>query len=272
LLTQTVDMPISVAIVGHSHSGCVLAALGAGRPYWEAPEGLQIRGVNLAQLVQRLALNPLEQTVFEEGAPPRVHPAVLDEVAPLLESESPVHFVSMLGGNGHNIVGLIRHDIPFDFVLPEAPHLPLEAGAQLLPYAVMRTLLERRLHFERSTMIAFRAYYPGPFVHLESPPPPRDDQFVATSLDEYFKSRPAGSIVSAALRYKLWRLHSTIVERTCQELGITFVKAPAEACDSDGFLVRRAYGNATHANAWYGGRVLHQIATLVMPQGDRRVA
>ena len=266
-------MPTTVAIVGHSHSGCVLAALGAGRPYWEAPEGLQIRGVNLAQLVQRLGLNPLDQTTIEPGAPPRVHPAVLAEVAPLFESDEPVHFVSMLGGNGHNIVGLIRHEIPFDFVLPEAPQLPLETGSQLIPYAVMRTLLERRLQFERSTMVAFRSQYPGPFVHLESPPPPRDDQFVATSLDEFFKSRPAGSIVSASLRYKLWRLHSTIVERTCHELGITFVRTPPDACDPDGFLHQRAYGNATHANAWYGGRVLRQIASLVMaPQGDRRVA
>jgi hypothetical protein len=273
LLTQTAGMPNTVAIVGHSHSGCVLAALAAGPPYWEAPEGLQVRGVNLAQLVPQLGLQPRDQTLIEPNAAPRVHPAVAAEVDRLFEMGTPVQFVSMLGGNGHNIVGLIRHEIPFDFVLPEAPDLPLEAGAQLLPYGVMRTLLERRVQFERATLVAFRHQYQGPFIHLESPPPPRDDQFVATSLDEFFKSRPVGPIVSAALRYKLWRLHSTIVERSCHELGITFVRTPAEACDPDGFLDRKAYGNATHANAWYGGRVLQQIARLVLPpRDDRRAA
>ena len=266
-------MPTNVAIVGHSHSGCVLAALAAGRPYWEAPEGLFVRGVNLAQLVPRLGLKPLDQTVIEPDGPPRVHPAVAAEVDRLFEPDAPVRFVSMLGGNGHNIVGLLRHEIPFDFVLPDAPDLPLEAAAHVIPYGAMRTLLERRLQFERSTLVAFRSRYPGPFMHLESPPPPRDDEFVAASLDEFFKSRPLGDVVSASLRYKLWRLHSTIVRSFCHELGIAFVSTPAEACDPYGFLDRRAYGNATHANAWYGGLVLQQIGALVMAtQDDRRVA
>jgi hypothetical protein len=266
-------MPAAVAIVGHSHSACVFAALAAGRHYWSAPDGVAIRGINLREVVPGLGLEPRDQIVIEPGAPPRVHPAVAAEIDRLFEPDASVHFVSMLGGNGHNIVGLIRHEIPFDFVLPEAPDLPLEAGAQVMPYGVMRTILERRVQYERSTLVAFRNQYPGPFMHIESPPPPRDDQFVAASLDEFFKNRPAGPVVSAALRYKLWRLHSTIVERSCHELGITFVKAPADACDPDGFLDRRAYGNATHGNPWYGGRVLHQIAALAMAsQDDRRVA
>jgi hypothetical protein len=267
-------MTTSVAIVGHSHTSAVAGALAAGTRYWTAPEGLHVRVLNIVQLVADLGIDRLEQTLTAPDAPPRVHPGIAAEIDRAFAPDARPYFVSMLGGNGHNIMGLLRHQVPFDFVLPEASHLPLEAGAQVIPYGAMRALLERRLKYERNTFEAMRRQYPGPYLHLESPPPPRDDDYVVKSLDDFFRNKnsPDG-IVSAALRYKLWRLHSTIVQSFCEALGMTFVRTPVEACDPDGYLAPQAYANATHANAWYGGLLLRQVEAIVTAgQDDRRAA
>jgi hypothetical protein len=129
------------------------------------------------------------------------------------------------------------------------------------------------MRYERCTLDALRRQYPGPLLHLESPAPPRDDAFVADALDEFRSLSPDGTVVAAALRYKLWRLHSTIVRSFCDGYGITFVPAPAEALDADGYLARHACQDATHANAWYGGRLLDQIGAIVSSgHDDRRAA
>jgi len=41
--------------------------------------------------------------------------------------------VSVIGGNGHFRLGLVNNSRRHDFVLPEAPDLPLESGAEIIP-------------------------------------------------------------------------------------------------------------------------------------------
>lgn len=266
-------MLTSVVVIGHSHTPSILKALSDSTDAWTVPQGLHVEAVNLREFMPSVGLTTREVTRFEPPAPPALHPAVIAALDGCVVPGSHVCVVSMIGGNSHNVLGLFRHERPFDFVLPGDSSLPIETGAQIVPYSAMRACLERRMRYERGTLEALRRHHPGALLHLESPAPPRDDGFVADALDEFRTLSPDGTVVGAALRYKLWRLHSAIVKDFCDALGITFVAAPVDALDGHGFLARHACEDATHANAWYGHRLLNQIDALVSSgHDDRRAA
>jgi hypothetical protein len=114
--------------IGQSHMACVLFAA------QEASISLQAIALKDAH-----GFDGLEQTAFE------VHPTrktLRPETAKRLREPGPVF--SFVGGIAHLSLAIWKHPQPFDFVLPEAPDLPLEPDAELVPSDAMRTVLERR--------------------------------------------------------------------------------------------------------------------------------
>lgn len=167
-------------------------------------------------------------------------------------------YFSMIGGNAHNVLGLLRHPHPFDFVLPSAPGLPLDPAAEVLTYGYLAAALERMISIDLEAMKMLRAK--AWFAHLESPPPIGDDAHIQEHLDPYFRGQPSPVIAPKGLRYKLWRLNSEIIATFCAANDIGFVAAPETTID-DGFLAPRFYAlNATHANKAYGAELLAQAA------------
>jgi len=51
-------------------------------------------------------------------------------------------YVSMVGGNDHSVLGMLNHPRLFDFVLPEAPDLPMEPAAEIIPAGLLRAELQ----------------------------------------------------------------------------------------------------------------------------------
>lgn len=170
--------------------------------------------------------------------------------------------ISLVGGNMHNEMGLIRHPRPFDFVLPAEPELPTDDG-ELIPAEALEAALRRRMRRALAALALLKQHATERMYHLESPPPIGDDDYIRQNIDPFYQKRGVAElgIVSRGLRYKLWRLHSEIVRRACSELAIDFVPCPREAID-DGFLRRDLYANATHANHLYGAMLLAQVESL----------
>jgi len=103
---------IRVLLVGHSHLACIQRAFEqrAGQV-----EGLQIE------------FAPVSGAYFQPNLDPSgiVHPALERLVkAPRFNA-----VVSVIGGNAHFSLGLVNNLRSYDFVLPDAPDLPLEQGA-----------------------------------------------------------------------------------------------------------------------------------------------
>lgn len=167
-------------------------------------------------------------------------------------------YFSMIGGNAHNALGLLRHSRSFDFILPGEPHLPLEDGAEILTAGYVASALQRMVMVDLEAMRALRAR--APCTHIESPPPIGDDNHVREHLDPYFRDQPSPIIAARTLRYKLWRLNSMVIARFCADNDIGFQTAPTSTMDG-GFLSRDFYAhNATHANEAYGDEILRQVA------------
>ena len=232
-------------IIGHSHITAprrAAAALGVTR----------LRFVELAR--------PSLQLLEADGA-------LAMDLRALLANELPAAgaVISMVGGNAHNLFGLVNHPQPFDFVLDERPDLPLAEGHHLIPSALVERILQRAAQADLDVLAGVRREVRAPMFHVESPPPIPSDAHIRRRPGIFAGELASSSVAPRTLRYKLWRLHSRLFRRLCEANDIGFIPAPAETFDADSFLGERFWNpDPTHGNEHYGARVLAQIAAVPM--------
>lgn len=191
---------------------------------------------------------------------PEIADGVLNPaISARLRAEAADLYVSMLGGNDHTPMCLVNDERRYDFVLPEAPELYIDPAAEILPAALLRAELARRMAMHLAMLEGMRAAVPGRMVHIESPPPIASAEFIETNHDGFGHLFAARGVAPALLRYKMWRLHSSLVREACARLGVEFLATPREVLDEQGMLARPAWRDATHANSFYGRHVLAQL-------------
>lgn len=184
-----------------------------------------------------------------------LHPAIREKLA---AARADLH-VSVLGGNDHALIGLVNDRQPYDFVLPEAPQLFTDPQAHIIPAALLRAELKRRMAPALETLTALRAAVPGRFLHIESPPPVASTAFILEKDDGFGSLFAERGVAPALLRYKMWRLHSGIVREACAALGIEFCPTPLALLDAQGMFIEAAARDATHGNTLYGRHILAQM-------------
>jgi hypothetical protein len=169
------------------------------------------------------------------------------------------HFVSLLGGNAHNVIGLIEHPVRYDFVEPDAAEAAPAPGRQLVPYDAMWALLEARVAPFLRWLGELAPHFAGRRLHVSSPPPIASARHIEQFPGVFAKKIRQG-VAPAALRAKLFRLNSTMFQAECAGLGVDFLPPPAAALDADGLLTAGYWGqDPTHGNEAYGRLVLQQI-------------
>ena len=222
-------------IVGHSHIAAIeQAAAGLGVSY---------RSLNLWGFGRPV--------VYGDG-PPRLEPKLEAMLGP--------YVISTVGGSAHDMVGLVQHPDPFDFVLPERPELPLIPGAQVLAYDAVRRTVEAMMEGEQLDLVRLLPGNGRRVLHLESPPPTGDDPRMAEEMGMLaFVPKPNLGPSPRWLRYKLWRVHSAIVREACKAAGVTFVPCPLAAFVDGDFMRLELYERPCHANRDYGDLVMRQL-------------
>ncbi|MDD2796337.1 hypothetical protein [Acidocella sp.] len=236
-------MPGRIFVMGHSHA-CAL----------EAAHKRRVPGAQVPEMRFALLNDPQFEPPMAEGG---LCPALLGE---LRAAAAEVH-VSVLGGNDHSIIGMLNHPQRFDFVLPEAPELPVDEMCEILPAGLLRGELARRVAPHLAVLAAYRAAVPGRLVHIESPPPVPSAAHIRTYPGIFKDMIVAYGVSPALLRYKLWRLHSALYREACARLGVAFLGVPAEMQDAQGMMVEAGWNpDPTHGNPVYGAHVLEKLA------------
>lgn len=233
----------SLLVIGQSH---VAAFRDAARLRREAyPEAARTRVIHTRE--PRYA----PELVFTEQGPELAIP-LAEAIREQIARHDPL-VVSTNGGNVHAVLALMRHERPFDFRLSGEPSPPLDPGAELLVESLVEATLAREMERDIARLRALCGLV-GPMIHLESPPPVRDEAFIAAAADAYFVAAGVATrgVASAGLRYRMWRLASRLFRAEAEALGCTFRPVPVAARDEDGFLREAFAGDATHGNARYG--------------------
>ena len=246
-ITPRADPRAPILVIGLSH---MWALEQASRQNGSAPH------IAFVQLLDR---NLRWKFEYEPGT----EPSLPRRLAKSVGERSRELIVSLVGGNKHNILGLLNHPRPFDFILPEEPDLPFTPGAECVPVELVADSLAKRVANELDFLRTLRRATKVAMAHVESPPPNPSAEHIRR-YPGIFKSRiDSLGIAPAHLRYKLWRLHSSIVRAACAEAGIVFVPVPREALDAHSMMVDAAWANdPTHGSAWYGALVLKQILAV----------
>lgn len=172
---------------------------------------------------------------------------------------------SAFGGNAHNIFGLVQHPHPFDFTLSSKPNLFVNEKVQLVPEALVELAMTGQGGFPETVwcLRAARSIYSGRIVHLESPPPIKDADYLKNYAGAFKDQFETYGISPPFLRYKLWRLHSMLIKKECMLQNIEFIECPKEFIDEEGFLKSNGWAmDTTHANAAYGDSVIKQLIKL----------
>lgn len=194
----------------------------------------------------------------DDGA--RFVPPLAEAIRDQLARHAP-RVVSVVGGNVHNVLALIRHRRPFDFRLSGEPAPPLDAGAELLVEGQVAATLAGHMARDLARMRALAALA-GPPTQLESPPPVRDDAVIRDAADAFFRARgiDGQGVAGPGLRYRMWRLASRLLRAEAEALGGRYLPVPAAARDGEGFLRREFVGDATHGNAAYADLWIEALA------------
>lgn len=246
--------PVRALGIGHSHLTALAEAL-ALRP---ARPGFEVRLIPMIDPAFEPNLEHVEAgTVLNRALQARLQAEAAAE-------DAAVPFVfDCVSGNEYHFLGLVNHARPFDFVLEDAPDLPLVPGAEIIPSGLMRARLNHAIGMARHTLAGLRAATTLPIWHIQSPPPVPDPDHIARHPSVFAGAIAERGVAPATLRLKLWRLQSDAYRAACAELGISFVPSPSAALDPDGFLRSAGWNpDPTHANAWYGALVLDQVEHL----------
>ena len=181
-----------------------------------------------------------------------------------IRKHRPEVIISCIGGNVHNIFGLVDHPSRFDLVIPEYPQLGLDEHRQLIPNTAIANLFESMIRDAPSTFEELRHGHDIPVIHLESPPTNPSEEHILDYPGVFEDKFKELGVTPAVIRFKLWRLHSSVVRRICAEYGITFLAVPSGTQDNDGMMVEQAWNpDPVHANEWYGRQVLNQLAEFL---------
>lgn len=174
--------------------------------------------------------------------------------------------VSCVGGNAHNIFGLVNHPRPFDFVLREKAALPLHVGAEVVPERLVEAGLRLQGGFPESAWVLrmLRLMYDGVIIHCQSPPPVPDDVHLLKYAGVFQEKISQFGLAPPVLRYKLWLLHSRMVKNECQKNKVYFAECPSLCLDPNGFLKEEFWNlDTTHANPRYGWIVFKELAQMI---------
>ena len=174
-------------------------------------------------------------------------------VADLIRESGLVVLLS-LGGNEHNVVGLVNTGGSYDFFLP-GDATPLHPGSTLVPFAALRIQMERQTRYARDMLDRLVDLTGGQVACLKPPPPIRDGDFVFAHLDRWFQDAYGDRVAvnPAEFRYKLWRLRNTVFEAQCIQRKVLYIPVQPELLEAGRYLhPDMIAGDATHGNARFG--------------------
>ncbi len=178
-------------------------------------------------------------------------------------SENDLLVISLLG-TGHNIFGLMEHDVPFRISI-ENDDLTDNINDELIPENLIFDMFFDYSNRSKK-IIDLKKSTKAKVVHLMTPPPKSSNDYIKSKIKNY-RDKVVGEydINPPYVRLKFWSIEMNALQSVCKQYDIDVVSPPQEAIDSDGFLKEFFWGkDATHANSAYGDLVLTQLESLAL--------
>jgi len=198
-------------------------------------------------------------------------PDIEPDLRGAVEASPPACVIGAFWGDQHFFMSTANLPRRLDFVLPAEPDLPLDPGAEIVPYDLICDYVRYHCVHVQLLIEATLRVTRAPLYLLPAPPPVADFAAIpGGSSSKHIDGLVAQHGVAPAwLRYKFWRLVSDVYNQMAAAAGAKALPTPPESQAPDGF--RRAEYDSTdwiHGNARYGELVLRQIDALLAAKAE----
>lgn len=245
--------------VGLGHSHVVALAKGA---YALQASAAMFDGRPIAGRFHYLYDKTFEPAFVDGATRLALNPKILEALA----AGAPEFVLASMGGNEHNVLSIVQLYQRYDFILGEAPDLPLEPNAEILPEALIRETLREWMDEKVAVLRAVRRATTLPIVQIAPPPPLPRAQVIAHPKEFFRNAVDLRKLSPDPLRHKMWRLQLGLYRELCAEIGVLYVEAPPDMLDGDGMLAEKAWGgDATHANEFFGRAMVAAALGRIAP-------
>ncbi len=179
----------------------------------------------------------------------------------LANYDANAHCVAMLAGNFHIAIGLIEHDVRWDFFCDKSTIETADLSRRIIPFGLLYKFFQVSLNVRVLTAATnLRQSFKGRTVFVATPPIIATPEHVR-KFPNMFKDKLENGIAPASIRKKLFDLHSRIISEHCEKNDIIYLPPPPESVDGSGCLLKKYWANdPSHANAAYGALLQAQIA------------
>ncbi|PSS59507.1 hypothetical protein C6558_37890 [Ensifer sp. NM-2] len=244
-------------VFGHSHMTTILPSADELNMAYQ-PQGLEFKFVQFPWL---RSVHPAFRRVGDGTI--ILNDAILLELerAGLYEDDDIV-LASVVAGNENHALTLLKHDDPFDVILPMRTDLPVSAQSVILPFQAFKEVLRQSVLLWWPLISELRRVTGRRVVQIETVPPIPDNSHIAEKLDPFFKRVTINPEISDRyLRYKAWLTLSEVVCELARADDVEYLTVPPSMLDHEGFLRREGWFNdATHGSVTYSAHVIHRLA------------
>jgi hypothetical protein len=198
----------------------------------------------------------------------RFHPTILDDLRGAVEELRPTSLVAAILGSDHWIYGIGQEPRPFDFLVPDLPQHPLSAQTEMIPYDLLLQRFRGDLEWQFGLVRFAMTLCSLPIFIIEAPPPVENADLMLRPVSGHFKERMEKfGYPSTSFRYKIWWIFTHATKSICADLGISFIEAPPETRDLNGFLNERYYLDGVHGTDEYGALMAGEVAKAKRSMG-----
>ena len=99
-----------------------------------------------------------------------INPVLVEAVGAAMATITPGAVLVTVDGSQHFTLGAVRNPRPFDTILPARPDLPMDPGAEVIPYDLMRQVFVHEQRNVLRLLAAVRAAAPWPRPLHGGPP------------------------------------------------------------------------------------------------------
>lgn len=241
---------INLLIIGHSHVACIRHAVEAN------PDIKGVYVVNTNKLTKKRSLKErlLRRKLREQQ--------IVSNMNRQIEKFKPDAVCVCLGGNLHNLFGILENPTPFSVGEKlKGSTSPLSQNRAFIPRALMEEYFDSLIEKTLVSLI-FENFPNAVRLYLNSPPPISDfshiQKYPGVLQDKLDMGPPPND-----LKMQLYQIQSNTLRNVAKKENATFVEVEPKLMDSEGFLNSDYYNqDPTHGNRAYGDVMLKKIINL----------
>ena len=280
------EIPGQLAVLGHSHSICLMDAIGDWRKsykngefHWKKADltgvdfnlPLQLDGLEMFKSVNYFPISRGTDGDWLVAYNRHLDTPMKYDVSEAYEKclerlQGTTHLISCLWGNNFATEMYVQNMPRYDFL-----ELGLEGNHQVSVSGDVTPIDRRDIRFQiipivgrmRAALQLVKDRYPDVQIYHLLPPPPAEKPEAQENQEVFSNLFEKHGVVDKKLRMKWYNSFCFMMREFLEKIGVQVLAAPIETKTKEGFIKPEFQKDITHGNQLYGAACWKNIAKLI---------